>query len=140
MDKKGKQILSFVLIGIFLFSIFIYSLNFVIAQANPQKLNDPLSGFNPDSVSSTSPEGFLNSVVLLVNQVINLFTQAGSPLFSTLLGDVGGSGDLFTKVLIFFLVIIVTVAVLDNIEFFSGRIWLQVGVGSIISILGIRFM
>ncbi|MEM3112920.1 MAG: hypothetical protein QXI33_00655 [Candidatus Pacearchaeota archaeon] len=133
MSKKRKLRNKFYFYSILLIISLLFFLSFINAQSDNPKATEITSGAN-------SPKGFVDSIVLFVNQVINLFTQVGNPLFSTLLGNVGAGGDLFTKVLIFFLVVIVTIAVLDNVDFFNGRIWLQIGVGSIISILGIRFI
>ncbi len=90
--------------------------------------------------ATTSTKTFTQNIVSLITSMVDIATQAGKPLFSALLGSVNSGGDLFAKVLIFLLVLLIVVAVLDTVELFSNNIWLQYGIGVIISILGVRFL
>ncbi len=101
------------------------------------KLINPSPSLAPGDGTSNQ---FVDQVVSVVTGGIDLVTNAGSPLFSALLGDVAQGSDLFVKTLIFLLVVLVTVAVLEQVSFFSARPWMQFGVGGIVSILGIRFI
>ena len=118
-----KSNMKLLLVSFFMLSLFVFSVQRVVAQD-----------------SSDNVKTFADGVVSFVTSTIDIATRAGEPLFRPLLGEVTTGGDLFTKVLIFLLVVLVTVAVLSTIPFFSGRPWFQFAVGVIISILGIRFI
>jgi len=110
-----------------LISIILLSVSFVAAQASAQP-------------APTNARTFTQGVVDIVTGGIDLANDAGSPLFGALLGEASTGADLFVKVLIFLLVVLVTIAVLQLVPFFAGRAWLQFAVGAIISILGTRFI
>lgn len=95
--------------------------------------------FYMNLVAAQSDE-FISGVTEIVQSIIDLGTEAGKPLFEALLGPVDKGGDLFTKVLIFLLVALITIAVLEQVDFFEERLWMQFGVGVITSIIGIRFL
>jgi len=75
-----------------------------------------------------------------VTNILDFIREAGDPIFRALLGETTTGGDLFTKVLVFLLVLLIVSAILGSVDMFAERKWLQVSVGAIISIIGIRFM
>ena len=125
MKKRSDKLL--ILTAILFISIILLSVSFVAAQASAQP-------------APTNARTFTQGVVDIVTGGIDLANEAGSPLFGALLGEASTGADLFVKVLIFLLVVLVTIAVLQLVPFFAGRAWLQFAVGAIISILGTRFI
>ena len=125
MKKRSDKLL--ILTAILFISIILLSVSFVAAQASAQP-------------APTNARTFTQGVVDIVTGGIDLANDAGSPLFGALLGEASTGADLFVKVLIFLLVVLVTIAVLQLVPFFAGRAWLQFAVGAIISILGTRFI
>ncbi|MBS3092397.1 hypothetical protein J4466_03175 [Candidatus Pacearchaeota archaeon] len=85
---------------------------------------------------------FNESLTSFVKSTIDFSKNAGEPLFSALFGTFEGEtgADLFTKVLVFLLVVLVIVAITDLMPPFSGRPWIQVGIGVLVSVIGIRFL
>ena len=92
------------------------------------------------SAAQATPTSFADSLVKLITGAIDVATRAGGPLFGALFGDVQAGSDLFVKTLIFLLVLLVVSSVLQTIDFFQDRYWIQFFIGAIISILGIRFL
>lgn len=74
-----------------------------------------------------------------LRSVIDGIQKGGEPVFGALLGETTG-GDLFTKVLLFLLVVFVIVAVLDVVPFFTGKSWLIWLSAIVIAVFGIRFI
>ena len=72
--------------------------------------------------------------------VIDGIQKAGEPVFRALLGGVTQGGDLFTKVLLFLLVVFVIVAVLEFVPFFTGKKWLIWLSAIVIATFGIRYI
>ena len=118
MKKEWKRVNVIVLSILFVF-MFVMSVNVVSAVAS-----------------------FSESVTQFVTSAIDTLQKTGNPLFSVLFGTLPTSSgaDLFMQVLVFLLVVLVIYAVTDLIPIFSGRHWIQTGVGIIIAIIGIRFL
>jgi HAMP domain-containing protein len=114
MKKSVKG--SKLFLSILLISVFIFSLQFVSAQTISE------------------------DIVEFVTSSIDVIKNTGEPIFIALLGDVEDGGDLFAKVLLFALVMLVVVAALEQIEIFSSNDWIKYSIGIIISIIGIRFL
>ena len=73
--------------------------------------------------------------------VLNGIQDAGDPIFSALLGATNTTGDLFVKILAFLLVTFIVYGVLSTVNIFGeDRGWLNVIIGAIIAIIGIRFI
>lgn len=120
MEKKSVRIFSYFLLSMLLVSAIVLSVQVASAEETPN---------------------IQDSIINLITSTIDIVKNAGDPLFRALIGDTGISGaDLFVKVLIALLVILIVMAVLDTVDFFGGRPWFQFGIGAIISILGVRFI
>ncbi|MBX4196241.1 hypothetical protein KW805_01495 [Candidatus Pacearchaeota archaeon] len=76
-----------------------------------------------------------------VTNLVNGITSAFDPIFSKLLGTTINAGsDLFAQILIFFLVTLVVYGILSSVNVFGNKPWVNILIGAIIAILGIRFL
>lgn len=80
---------------------------------------------------------------IAVSQISDFTNQVVGPLFSAALGLNGGNND-FLMILTFILLVIVITGTLDSASMFttggsSGR-WINLFIGVIVSIIGVRFM
>lgn len=99
-------------------------------------------------------QNFLNSssstsVQDSVQKAINKIDQVGYPIWKAIFGEALGKelipgfqegADLTIRILVFFLVTLVIYGVLSNINIFGSSKWVNLLIGVIISIIGIRFL
>ena len=71
---------------------------------------------------------------------IDGFKDALRPIFETLFGAAAGGGELATQILVFLLVVFIIYGVLDVSGLFGRRTWVNIAIGVIVAILGIRFL
>ncbi len=114
-NKRGQAVLSWVLIGIIL--LFIGAIGWAII------FND--SGF-AQAVNSTT-ESTIDAI---------------GPFFRVLLGSSGDSNQDFLAILAFILVMVVVISTLDSVNLFGSKGGRLVNfiVGTIVAIIGVRFM
>lgn len=114
-NKRGQKFLSVFLIGIIL--LFVGAVGWAML-------------FNHS--------GFAQSVSSATDSTIN----AIGPFFRTLLGSTGDSNQDFLAILAFILVMIVVVSTLDSVNIFGdkGGHLVNFIVGTIVAIIGVRFM
>ncbi len=75
-----------------------------------------------------------------ITKAIDGIQQSGDPIFSALLGQTTSGSDLFVKVLAFMLVMFVIYGVLGMVGIFGNKSWLNMTIGAIVAIIGIRFL
>jgi len=76
-----------------------------------------------------------------VQGAINYGVAAIEPVFKYIFGEYGGNGNEFAiRVLVFALVTLVIYGVLSGVKIFGDKDWLNIVIGMIISLIGIRFM
>lgn len=90
---------------------------------------DPTTWFKKADTPGEKVAGFIDD-----------FTETLSPIFRALLGGVDSGGDLFSRILVFFLVVLVTYGVLGTMNLFGGKRWISVAIGFVIALLGVRFL
>lgn len=72
--------------------------------------------------------------------VADAITSSVQPFFQFLFGNYNDSGAFSYQILTFILVALICYAVLDNSGLFSDRHWINVAIGIIVALLGIRFL
>lgn len=123
MMKETSRILSVLLISVLVMSLMA---GIVVAQFA-----------NPGGASSSATGKFGSAIT----RVIDGLKEGGNPLFSALFGTTTGSQELFIQILAFMLVMFVVYGVLSTVNIFGeDRGWLNMLIGAIISIIGIRFI
>jgi len=118
--KSGEKRLLFLIISVF---AIIFSANFILAQL-------------PDA---NQPVSFSQGV----QDFINGSTQVLKPIFELLLGSSnapGGGSQLAVQILTFALVALVVYGILDTVNLFGTKPWVNIWIGIIVSILGVRFL
>ena len=115
-------------LGLFLISLIFVSLMIVgvAAQVAP--------------AAPATDDGFIESSAEVVTDGIELVKKTGEPLFNALLGATASGENLFVKILVFLLIILVVYAVLDRVGPFKEKTWVQLGIGLVFAILGVRFI
>ena len=132
-SKKNKKNL---IKGIIIFAIFVA----VLIILNLLVKNNVL--FGPPITTPPTSQNFGQAFASFITSGINTIKEAGNPLFQALLGTIPAEtgSDLFVRVLVFLLVVLVIVSVTNFIPAFAGRPWMQTSIGVIVSIIGIRFL
>jgi len=74
------------------------------------------------------------------NNAVDWIEVELSPVLGRILGTAGNGGDLLTQVLAFLLVMFIIYGVLGTVGIFGEKTWINMAVGAIIALIGIRFM
>jgi len=92
-------------------------------------------------MSNVAAQGAAQKFGDAIKGIIDGIKAGGNPIFSALFGTSAGTQELFIQILAFLLVMFVVYGVLSMTNIFGeDRGWLNVVIGAIIAIIGIRFI
>lgn len=74
-----------------------------------------------------------------MNNFVTGIREGGSPLFKALFGSTNDNNELFIKILAFLLVTLVVYGIMNTAGFIGSK-WVNLGIGLVISIIGVRFL
>ncbi len=86
--------------------------------------------------ATTSSGGFSGGITKFIDGL----QESGKPIFNALLGKTDDGGELFTKILAFLLVMFIVYGVLSTVGILGSKNWINLIIGGIVAILGIRFL
>ena len=124
MKKENMKVLSILLVSLFFVSLVV---GIVAAQSG-------------GAAQSSDALAISEQISNFIKGGIDIIQKSGNPIFSALLGEIEQSEDLFIKILLFLLVMLIVYAVLDTMSFFNTKPSITWLIAIIISIFGIRFV
>ena len=132
MKKGVKSNYKFLILSFLLVSFILLSVNFAFAQE--------VEGIFKGTVVN-GPKGPAEDITNFFTGAVDVIKLNGRPIFGTLFGNTSGGGEsLIVQILAFILVMLVVYGVLGTVQIFGDKEWINLAIGAIVAIIGIRFL